>query len=76
MRVAKADLVPTDANLGDDYESWAELVEACEEFIDKVNGRPHRVTRRAPAEMLAEEQQRLHRLPEVAFTAASGRPEG
>lgn len=72
VRIAKADLVPTETNLGDDYESWAELVEACEEFMDKVNGRPHRVTRRVPAEMLAEEQQRLHRLPEVALTAAFG----
>jgi transposase len=72
VRIAKADLVPTDANLGDDYGSWAELTEACEEFTVKVNSRPHRVTRRAPAEMLADEHQRLHRLPGVAFTAAFG----
>lgn len=72
VRIAKADLVPTETNLRDDYESWAELVEACEEFMGKVNSRPHRVTRRVPAEMLAEEQQRLHRLPETAFTAAFG----
>src|SRR5690606_8373951 len=52
--------------------SWTELVEACEEFMGKVNGREHRVTRRVPAEMLAEEAQRLHRLPEVAFTAVFG----
>ena len=32
----------------------------------------HRVTRRAPAEMLAEEQPRLHRLPEVGYTAVFG----
>ena len=25
MRIAKADLVPTDTNLRDDYEAWAEL---------------------------------------------------
>lgn len=72
VRIAKADLVPTDANLRDDYDSWAELVEACEVFMAKVNGRLHRVTRRAPVEMLAEEQQRLHRLPDTAFTAAFG----
>lgn len=72
VRIAKADLVPTDANLGDEYASWAELVEACEEFMVKVNSRPHRVTRRAPVEMLAEERARLHRLPEAAFTAAFG----
>jgi transposase len=72
VRIAKADLVPTEVNLRDDYGSWAELVEACEEFMIKVNSRPHRVTRRVPADMLAEEQQRLHRLPETAFTAAFG----
>ena len=39
MRIAKADLVPTDANLRDDYAVWAELVDACEAFMAKVNGR-------------------------------------
>jgi hypothetical protein len=72
VRIAKADLVPTEVNLRDDYRSWGELVEACEAFTDKVNNRPHRVTRRAPAEMLIEERSRLHRLPETAFTAAFG----
>lgn len=72
VRIAKADLVPTDANLLDDYTSWAELVAACETFGVEVNTRPHRVTRRPPVEMLAEEQARLHRLPAVAFTAAFG----
>ena len=72
VKIAKADLVPTDTNLRDDYRSWAELVEACEVFMAKVNGREHRITRRRPDEMLAEEQQRLHRLPDVAYTAAFG----
>ena len=72
VRIAKADLVPTDTNLGDEYGSWAELTEACEAFMTKVNFRPHRVTRRVPAEMLAEEQHRLHRLPSTPFTAAFG----
>ena len=72
VKLAKADLVPTDANLLDDYRSWGELVDACEAWITEVNGREHRVTRRAPVEMLAEEQQRLHRLPEVAYTAVFG----
>lgn len=35
VRIAKADLVPTDVNLRDDYQSWAELVEACEAFMGK-----------------------------------------
>ena len=32
----------------------------------EVNTRPHRVTRRPPVEMLAEEHEHLHRLPQVA----------
>jgi transposase len=72
VRIAKADLVPTDTNLLDGYRSWAELVEACEAFMAKVNGREHRITRRQPNEMLAEERTRLHRLPDVAYTAAFG----
>lgn len=72
VRIAKADLVPTDANLVDGYRCWAELVDACDAFTEEVNARVHRVTRRAPVEMLAEEQARLHRLPEVGFTACFG----
>jgi len=72
VRIAKADLVPTDANLLEDYASWAELVDACEAFTIEVNARPHRVTRRAPVDMLVEEQLRLHRLPDVGFTACFG----
>ncbi|MEJ5255573.1 MAG: IS21 family transposase [Acidimicrobiales bacterium] len=72
VRIAKADLVPTETNLRNHYGSWAELAEACEAFMAKVNGREHRITRRVPAEMLAEEQRRLHRLPDVAYTAAFG----
>jgi transposase len=72
VRVAKADLVPTDANLVADYPDWAALEAACERFCVEVNARVHRVTRRAPVEMLAEEQRRLHRLPEHPWTAAFG----
>ena len=54
--IAKADLVPTDANLRGVYTNWAELVEACDAWMTEINGRQHRVTRRAPTEMLAEEQ--------------------
>ncbi len=72
VRVAKADLVPTAANLLDDYENFAELDVACEAFCEQINARPHRVTRRAPVEMLAEEASRLHPLPEVPYTVAFG----
>jgi hypothetical protein len=70
--VAKADLVPTEANLRDEYGSFAELEAACAVFCEQVNSRPHRVTRRPPVELLAEEQTRLHRLPDQPYTAAFG----
>lgn len=72
VRVAKADLVPTDANLLGDYANWTALEAACEAFCDEVNARAHRVTRRTPVDMLAEERPRLHRLPEHPYTAAFG----
>ena len=72
VRVAKADLVPTDANLLDDYDDWAALEAACASFCQQINARPHRVTRRAPVEMLGEERSRLHRLPDHPFTSAFG----
>jgi len=72
VRIAKADLVPTDANLRPDYASWGELVEACDAFMAEVNGRDHRVTRRAPAAMLVEERTRLHRLPGRPYTSVFG----
>jgi hypothetical protein len=37
-----------------------------------VNGREHRATRRAPAELILEERHRLHRLPVRAYTAVFG----
>jgi hypothetical protein len=72
VRIAKADLVPCDANLLPAYPSFAALEAACDTFCEEVNSRAHRVTRRAPVEMLAEERQRLHRLPVAAYTAAFG----
>ena len=72
VRVAKADLVPTAANLLGGYADWAALEAACGVFCEEVNARPHRVTRRAPAEMLVEERHRLHRLPAHPWTAAFG----
>jgi transposase len=72
VKVAKADLVPTDANLLDDYPSFAALSAACEAFWVHVNARPHAETRRPPLDMLAEERSRMHPLPAEAFTAALG----
>ena len=45
VRVAKADLVPTDHNLRDQYADWQALERACQEFMADVNTRPHRATR-------------------------------
>lgn len=72
VRIAKADLVPTDANLLDSYDTFADLEAACEAFGDLVNTRPHRVTRRPPIEMLAEERHRLHPVAVAPFTVAFG----
>jgi len=38
----------------------------------EVNTRAHRITRRPPVEMLAEEHERLHRLPRVPHTLCFG----
>jgi hypothetical protein len=72
VRIAKADLVPTDANLRDEYDSFAELEAACEAFCANVNARPHRATARPPVDVLAEERSRLHVLPEHPVTVAFG----
>jgi transposase len=48
VRVAKADLVPTEANLLEQYAGFGELERACRVFCGQVNTRPHRRTGRAP----------------------------
>src|SRR5712691_896273 len=72
VRVAKADLVPTEANLREAYRSFAELDGACEQFCAAINARVHRETCAAPADRLAVERTRLHRLPDAPYTAALG----
>ncbi len=72
VAIAKADLVPTDINLLDEYASFGELEAACEQFTTEVNQRPHSVTRRAPTEMLKEEQAVLHRVPTHPYTVTLG----
>ncbi|WP_208961562.1 hypothetical protein [Rhodococcus sp. ZPP] len=42
VKIAKADLVPTKANLLEEYPSCAELLDACERWCEKVNARSHR----------------------------------
>ncbi len=72
VRIAKADLVPTDHNLRPAYCDFAELEAACEAFCGRVNTREHRVTRRAPAVMLGEERERMYPLPGVPHTVCFG----
>jgi transposase len=72
VRIAKADLVPTDHNLRPAYEDFVELEAECEAFGERVNTREHRLTRRPPAVMLAEERARLHPLPKVPHTVCFG----
>ncbi len=72
VRVAKADLVPTDHNLREEYEDWQALEQACEQLMADVNTRPHRATRQAPVVLLAQEHEHLHRLPRVGHTLCFG----
>ncbi len=72
VKVAKADIVPRNTNLRPEYGSFAELEAACDAFMDEVNNREHRVTRRKPAAMLEEERPRLHRIPDTAHTISFG----
>ena len=72
VKLAKADIVPKDTNLRPEYDSFAQIEEACQEFMDEVNNREHRATRRKPAAMLLEETLRLHRIPDIPHTVAFG----
>lgn len=72
VRIAKADLVPTEVNLAAEYHSFGQLEAAYRDWCEQVNARPHRETRRPPADALAEERVRLHPLPTRPFTVAFG----
>lgn len=72
VQVAKADLVPTGTNLREKYGSFADLEMACEEFMADVNAKVHRVTKRRPVDVLAEEQAVLHTVPGRTHTVAFG----
>ncbi|WP_460303229.1 hypothetical protein [Actinocorallia aurea] len=72
VKLAKADLVPTETNLLDAYASFSDLERACLAWCAKVNGRRHRETLRLPAEMVEEELSVMHTLPGEPFAAALG----
>ena len=73
VKMAKADLVPTDGEPAwGSTRSFADVGGGLRVVLRRGEPRVHRVTRRAPVDMLAEERPRLHRLPGVAFTAGFG----
>jgi transposase len=72
VKIAKADLVPGEANLLPGYGSFAELEDACREFCARVNGRVHRETAAVPAGRLAAEREMLHPLPDEPYALALG----
>lgn len=72
VKLAKADIVPTETNLLAEYGSFAQVEAACAAFTEQVNNRVHRTTRRVPAQMLAEERPRLHPVPDLPHTVALG----
>jgi hypothetical protein len=72
VKIAKADLVPTEANLLGAYRRFGDLAAACVAFCAEVNGRVHRETGRRPDDLLAIERAHLHVLPADPYTAALG----
>lgn len=72
VKIAKADLVPTAANLLGDYGSFAELTAAAQAWCERVNARTHRETNTASVTRLALERQHLHTLPAEPFAVALG----
>jgi transposase len=72
VKIAKADLVPTTANLAPAYESFAQLADACFDWCERINSRVHRETKAVPADRLATERRYLHVLPGAPATIALG----
>jgi len=72
VKLAKADLVPTEYNLVEGYKSFDELERACETLMGQLNSRPHSVTQRLPQDLLAYERAHLHAVPDTPYSAAFG----
>jgi hypothetical protein len=72
VKIAKADLVPAEANLREEYASFGELEAGCEQFSDRVNGRIHRESAAVPGQRLAAGRARLHPLPAEPYALALG----
>jgi transposase len=72
VKIAKADLVPTTANLLPAYSTFTDLADACVEWCERVNARTHRETGAAPDSRLATERRHLHVLPAEPHAIALG----
>lgn len=72
VKIAKADLVPTSANLLEAYASFTDLADACFDWCERVNARPHRETGTAPVDRLVVERRHLHVLPVEPHAVALG----
>ena len=72
VKIAKADLVPTEANLRDAYSHWGELMAACNYAMATFNGRIHREIAARPAERRLAELASLHAVPDSPYTVAFG----
>ena len=72
VKIAKADLVPAEANLRAEYASFAELEADCEAWCERVNGRVHRESAAVPGQRLAAEREHLHPLPAEPYVLALG----
>jgi transposase len=72
VAIAKADLVPTEENLAEEYASFVDLEAACAEATDRFNAREHSVTCRTPVSMVADERPQLHGVAASPYSAAFG----
>lgn len=71
VRVAKDDLVPKDINLRGEYASFADLVCACSEFNERVNGMENSYGF-IPFERLEQERKHLHKVPAQPYPLCEG----
>ena len=72
VKLARADVVPTEANLRDAYSHWGELEAACTEAMTLFNHRVHREIAARPAERRLAECSALHAVPASPYTVAFG----
>lgn len=72
VKIAKADLVPTTANLLPEYATFTDLADACWAWCERINARPHRETGVAPVIRLGIEREHLHVLPAEPHAMALG----